>query len=261
MQYKPAETSKFRSHLEARVASELDRHFVRYAYESREGLPDLSQLRYLPDFRVISAPLKLSLPVWIECKPQQFLYDLRDELDVTRKFGEYFCEPVSVESCGSVDLYRMGANLSELAKPKRLAELTGLDVLLVGGAGAKSRLSVLLKKSSIVFDRQHPFVNWRGYSERIERERRETEARACAEEARQAYEKQKAEAEARAYKEKRQLIELVKAAPHKMANRYAGECVSCGCDVLSGLGSLRAIFDASGNRFHRILCGECCDYD
>jgi hypothetical protein len=253
MQYAPAKSHQFRSQLEARVASELDRHHVRYDYESREGLPALSELQYLPDFRVISAPLELQLPVWIECKPQQFLYDLRDWLNVTRKYGEYFSEPVPVDGCSSSDLSRMGPNIAELAKPKRLAELTGFGVLVVGNAGVKSRLSVLMKQSSIVFDRQHPFVNWRGHLERLERERREAAAKA----ARARYEKEMAEAEAQRAKEEMQLIERVKAAPHRMLNRFPGDCICCGCDVVPGDGSLRSLVDSSQRRTHYILCQQC----
>ena len=80
----------FRSHLEVLVAQELDEHGVNWDYERFVTLPNGPQVRYLPDFTINSANPALQLPQWVEAKPQQFLYDLRDLLGVTRRNGERF---------------------------------------------------------------------------------------------------------------------------------------------------------------------------
>lgn len=158
----------FRSDLERKVSEELTRLEVRWRYEVPVQLPGGIQVMYLPDFVIDEAKPDLALPAWVECKPMQMLYNLRDTLGVTRKVGEYFKDDVTVDGLSSADLH--DRDLAELAKPKRLAELTGLDILLVGSVQATTSLSVLLTASGCVLSRRHPFVNQRGVARQRERD-------------------------------------------------------------------------------------------
>ena len=169
-----AQRHSFRSSLEKKVAIELDRLNVDWTYEQPPSLPPSVKLGYLPDFTIHDAPDWLELPSWIECKPQEWLYDLRDDIGVTRKAGEYFQQDVHADA-DSEWLRREG--FKELWKPKRLAELTGEAVLVIGGVGGRRRLSILMDSDELVFSRSQPFVNAREAERQKERERKEQEAR------------------------------------------------------------------------------------
>lgn len=155
-----SEAGGFRSALERKVADELDRHGVAWRYEVPIDTPDGRRMSYLPDFTIDDSRDELQLPAWVECKPQQMLYDLRDALGVTRRAGEFFSTDVHVEGVTPRNLRDMG--LAELAKPKTLADATGLGVLVIGTVSGTRTMSALMLPGRITFSRSHPFVNWPG---------------------------------------------------------------------------------------------------
>lgn len=138
----------FRSALERAVAAELDRLGVSWSYEVAVSLPT-GRVNYLPDFTINVDASHFGLPRWVECKPQQQIYTLRDVTGVTRRAGEYFKADVTVEGLTAAHL--VDYDLQELAKPKRLAELSGEPVLVVGGVQGTSSLSALLTEDGVVF--------------------------------------------------------------------------------------------------------------
>ena len=245
----------FRSRLEEAVAAELNEHNVLWEYEIPPVLPDGLQIRYLPDFLIHMASPELELPAWVECKPQDFIYCLRDALDLTRRYGERFAHPIEVTGCGSQELRDRG--FSELWKPKRLAELSGRNVLVLGGVGCTSRLSVEMRPDRIVFSRSHPFVNWPAVVRAQEREAQALEHERQAEIARARWEeRQRAVARERAIAQQ-QLATAARQAPHAGLNRYDSDCCSCGVQVAPHAGSLRRLRLASGGSRFMVLCADC----
>lgn len=219
----------FRSNLERDVARELDAHGVQWRYEVAVTLPDGRPVRrYLPDFTIDEAIHELQLPAWVECKPQQMLYELRDALGVTRRAGEYFQTDVHVEGVDGATMRSRG--FDELWKPKALAELTGLAVLIVGGVQGTNKLTVEMRPDEIVFSRTHPFANWRGYLRAIERERAQIEhERRMAEWRRQDAERAAKMARERADRATR-LTDFVRrtvAAHTRYTPRFASTCIRC----------------------------------
>ena len=162
------------SELERSVARELDEAGVSFVYEQQVVLADGTSPKYLPDFTIIEAPQALRLPEYVEVKPQSFLYELRDLLGVTRMHGERFREDISVDGgkTTSQHLEKYAdpkSSIWELFKPKRLAEVTNRSVLVVGNVQGTNSLSVLMRSDSIVFSREHPFVNSTGEQRKAER--------------------------------------------------------------------------------------------
>lgn len=243
----------FRSQLERDVAAELDRHAVEWRYEVRVILPGGVQPMYLPDFTIDAAPDALRLPAWVECKPQQMLYDLRDTLGVTRRAGEYFEDDVTVEG---VDAAAMRAyDIAELWKPKRLAELSGEDILVVGGVARTRTLTATMRPDGVVFSRSHPFANWPGHQKRIEQER---QRRYWAEESQRQREQWEAQQQARelaAQAERRRSVAAIVAHFKPIEPRFASGCHGCGRHGSDG-GVYRPTFNDGAERWVRI-CPSC----
>jgi hypothetical protein len=243
----------FRSHLEVLVAQELDEHGVNWDYERPVVLPKRPPLPYLPDFTINTASAALELPRWVEAKPQQFLYDLRDILGITRRHGDRFSGEVVREEITAKDLRDM--LVQELWKPKRLAELTGESVLVVGTVGGTSCLSVEMCVNSIRFSPQHPFVNWLGVQKAKERERKRLQWEAeAAERQRLWHEQQEQQRRAAA----RQLQETLRF-KHLGPTKWNRACFGCGAFVQAGAGSLRKVLFTDGNHEWRVLCSSCCN--
>jgi hypothetical protein len=260
VEYTPPTGSGFRSHLERQVAAELDAQAVDYSYESTEGLPGLDQLRYLPDFKINRARAELHLPEWVECKPQEFLYDLRDVLGITRSHGERFKTPIPLTNCTAQTLLAMGERIAELAKPKRLAEITGKSVLVVGKVGATESMSIQMHADQILFSRSQPFVNWLGVqkarereAQRLEFERRNEEWRKRneAELAQSAFQRQQAAAN------QDKVMLAIRQSPSRGPNRFSGFCCDCKSHVLPGYGDLRRVAYSDGSLRSHILCLQC----
>ena len=255
-QYKaPHAPGKFRSQLEVLVASELTARGVDWSYEVPVTLGNGSQLRYLPDFLINKASADLELPKWVECKPQQFLYELRDTLDLTRRYGDKFSTPIELEGCDSKEL--MNRDIQELWKPKRLAEITGESVLVVGGVGRVSTLTVQMNAKSMTFSRTNPFVNWKAVQQARERSARDARYKELAARQKAEYE---AAAEARRQNQIQQranLLAHVHQAPSRGTNRYESECCECGAFVPKGAGSLRSVLLADLSSRFFVLCPKC----
>jgi len=218
------------SELERSVARELDEAGVSFVYEQQVVLSDGTSPKYLPDFTIIEAPQALRLPEYVEVKPQSFLYELRDLLGVTRMHGERFREAVSVNGgkTTSQHLEKYAdpkSSIWELFKPKRLAEVTNRSVLVVGSVQGTNSLSVLMRSDSIVFSREHPFVNSTG--ERRKAERIAANERWRAQEAdRQQQRQRDALAHAAAAQKKTAEIAAWAAQPRKAA-KFDGVCSAC----------------------------------
>jgi len=250
----------FRSRLEIEVAAELDAHEVEWGYEQPVIFPDGTSPFYLPDFTIHDANEALHLPAWVEVKPQQFLYDLRDTLGVTRRCGDKFKTDVQVTG---VDWKRLKeTKIEELWKPKRLAETTGEAVMVVGGVGGTSRLSVEMRPYEIVFSREHPFVNWPGHLHKIEVEDRERQWAAN----RVRYEREEQQrAEARAIADKHEAaqnrqkdadnLRAAKTWPRVGATRYNATCVSCRTGVPAQTGNLYKVGEFSTTWV--VVCPKC----
>lgn len=242
----------FRSHLEVLVAKELDHHQVEWDYEHPVTLQNGQSLRYLPDFTIKSSSPELKLPAWIEAKPQDFLYSLRDLLGVTRQHGDRFAGEVICEKIKAKDLQEM--LVQELWKPKRLAELTGKSVLVLGTVGGTSSLSIEMFEDSICFSREHPFVNWLGVQRAKEREQKRLQWEAeTAERQRQWQAQQQRIAERRL----QQVAETLRF-PHLGQTKWDRYCFGCDVMVPAGGGSLRKVQFTDGNHQWRVLCFNCC---
>lgn len=240
----------FRSHLERQVAGELTRLGVSWRYEVAVSLPGRSFIPYLPDFTIDVDAAHLGIPTWVECKPQQMLYTLRDVTGVTRRAGEYFKADVTVEGITAADF--VAQDQAELAKPKRLAELSGQPVLVVGGVQGTNSLSVLLTESSAVFSRTNPFVNQRGVQRAQEQARRAAES-----EARMAvWEKQRQEREARDQTMRDQIVAFAVRNLDGMLPRFASPCLGCRTHGTEGQ-VYRVPYSDGVERWERI-CLRCC---
>lgn len=240
---------KFRSHLEVLVSKELDAHGVDWEYERPIYGRNNLQLPYLPDFTINSADQSLRLPMFIEVKPQDFLYLLRDLLGVTRSHGDRFAGEVVCKDVTAKDLQNM--LVQELWKPKRLAEMTGESILVVGTVGAVSSLSIEMCADSIKFSRQHPFVNSVGIERAKERERK-----------RQQWEAESMERQA-LWRQEQKLNQQIKINEtlrfrHLGATKWDRYCFGCRDFVQAGSGSLRKVQFTDGSHEWRVLCSNCC---
>jgi len=234
----------FRSKLEADVAAELDRHGVEYSYEQPVDLPNGVRPRYLPDFTIHHADDDLEIPKWIEAKPIDFLYSLRDDLGVTRRAGERFSGTVEVEGVTHETI--KGRQIEEMWKPKLLAELTRESVLVVGGVGGQSKLSVTMHPEGVSFSREQPFVNWAGVIR--SRERAENQARYAAERAewQRLHDVQVQEIQRAATLTVQTILEH----PSHGAPRFASSCA--GCRSMTDTGSLHRVNDG-----WKVVCAAC----
>lgn len=247
------EDNVYRSRLEREVAQEMTRLGIAWSYEMKVELPGGRTVPYLPDFTLFDAPDELEMTVWVECKPQQMLYQLRDATGVTRRAGEYFKADVIVEGITSADLMDMG--LDELAKPKRLAELSRFPLLVVGGVGGTNKLSVCMHHDQIVFSRSHPFVNQRGVELRAERENRAEERRQEAERWRAEYERKERERQEGQGAIRSQNVRNIIQRFTGVAPRFASRCHGCLTHGEDGK-VYRVRFDDRTERWERI-CEAC----
>ena len=246
----------FRSRLELEVAGELDELFVDWSYEQPVILPDGHSPRYLPDFTIHSADEELELPSWVEAKPQQFLYDIRDTLGVTRRAGEKFHNPVTVGPIEHDTIKSMG--IEELWKPKLLAEITGESVLVVGGVGGNSKLSVQMNPTTIEFRRDHPFVNWPGVLKRREADQRREESKLRHEQYLREREERQAEWETRHTSGLHRNFDLIrKVQVHKDCGPPRFESPCCGCNLGTMTGTLYRVELVGGGSRWMVVCAAC----
>jgi hypothetical protein len=245
----------FRSRLEFEVAQELDEHDVDWGYEQPVILPDGASPHYLPDFTIHESDDELELPQWVEAKPQQFLYDLRDTLGVTRRAGEKFSGGVSVDGVMHSDLKSMG--IDELWKPKLLAEITGETVLVVGGVGGSSKLTVDMTPRGVHFRRDHPFANWAGVLKRQEAERQRQEAAERHAEYERQREQREAEWNARRHQVHRNIDLARKVMLHKDCGAPRFESPCSGCNVATLTGTLYKVDLVGGGSRWMIVCQAC----
>lgn len=180
----------FRSASEAKVAHELDNLHVPWQYErpaERTVLfPDGTVLGYLPDFTLgpCSRDHELELTVWLEVKPSELLYVVRDHLGCPERLeGSFFAEASAKEL--------QAAGLEEIWKPKRLAELSGLGVLVVNRINRNRTLSALMTPTGVELSKSHPLVNYRQVVRNRERDEQATRQRAEMERRQAAYEEQR----------------------------------------------------------------------
>jgi hypothetical protein len=218
----PATMPEFRSSLEHKVALELDAHGASWGYEVPVVFADGTSPYYLPDFTIYEAPSEVRLPRWIEVKPMDFLYDLRDTLGITRRYGPRF----SGIATDTATAEQVKALESETWKAKMLAEATDEPVLVVGGVGGDSRLSVTMRRYSIDFQRDHPFVNWVGHTRRQEREAQRAQWAADRDERERQAASLEAQREATRSAENERLLALIARLPRSPA-RYDGMCQFC----------------------------------
>lgn len=167
---------RFRSGLEADVARALDQFSVTWEYElpAHEAMLRLRPMyaasaappvRYLPDFTIVEAPDDLALPMFVEVKPAELLYALRDRAGCPERF-----EGTRQAQIDANTLHSEG--FDEVWKPKALAELYQVDVLITARLNATSSVSVLATPTGLEFSKSHPAVNRRGVLARQERDRR-----------------------------------------------------------------------------------------
>lgn len=175
----PFEGVLFRSHLELAVAKELSALDVFWDYEVcpwciRKVRPVESPPRrcactggpvnYLPDFRILIADAELDLPQWVEVKPAELLYAVRDALGLPEDLGGEACAVATTSDQWSK------SDVAEIHKPLALAERTGKSVLVVSAINRHRTLSVLCGPGGMTLSKWHPAVNWKGHQRRVEQE-------------------------------------------------------------------------------------------
>jgi hypothetical protein len=235
---------QFRSVLEADVARFLDECAVHWRYEV---WTDYTR-RYLPDFTIDWAADYLNLPRWVEVKPQEMLYDLRDALGVPELFqGEWRVEGVSAGG-----ILNLNAKFVELYKPKRLTEVAaddllqktplstaqmrsreGIGVLVTAVANRTRTLSVEMDACGVTFSRSHPFVNRKGALRDAERAAERERWRLESEERDRQYAANQARYQAEAAELRRQREEFSRrflahvAVTSGRRAKYPGKCRAC----------------------------------
>lgn len=174
---------QFRSVLEVNVAEQLDALDIGWVYE--RAVPGV---RYLPDFLLTGtrsdwttsepADPDMQLPAYIEVKPPEALYAIRDAVGLGERFeGHYRYDLTWREVAEMAD---------ELHKPKRLAEHLNADVLVAHAINRNRTLAVVMHPDGLTVTRDHPLVNWKSVVAEREAEarRREWELRNAEERAR-----------------------------------------------------------------------------
>ena len=246
----------YRSTIERHVAEELQRLNIEFGYEEPWTNPHTGKsVPYLPDFtiRASSRADEFELPKWVEVKPQQMIYDLFEDLGLKRKYSAWFTEPIG-KPLTSNDLQER--QFHELRKPKRLAELSGESVLVVGTVRATARLSVEMRPDLIVFSRSHPFVNQRGIEKELEKERRRAENEARW----RAYEQERAARNAREQAERQRDAAarcrlVMQRSALSVPPRFNSRCEGCGIDGADG--SVYGINTQSGQMEWFRICIKC----
>lgn len=251
-------SGEFRSRLEALVAQEMTSLGVSWKYEHPVSLPNGRSVNYLPDFLITHSPAELQLPRWVECKPQEFLYDLRTAMGIDRAHGERFKSPIAVSDVDSRVLSGLG--FLELAKPKRLSEVSGESVLVVGRVRGIETLSVEMEPEKIIFSRSHPLVNQLGIQKDKERKERlaELQRKAYARQANLAAANSRMELVARTARIRNRLnVAKVINQSEKGRNKYNGQCFGCSSYIQAGKGFLfHASVNGAGWQFY-VICKDC----
>jgi len=157
----------FRSGLEAAVAKNLDDMGVEWAYE--RGVEGVN--KYLPDFTILESLTAMQFPQWIEVKPPELLYAVRDHLGIPERFVDDVRADITAQQ-----IYDAG--LSEIWKPKALAEHQHEAVLVVSKINRNRTLSIEMYPEHVVLSKRHPGVNWREVKKEEERQRRQAQWRA-----------------------------------------------------------------------------------
>lgn len=216
---------QMRSKLERHVAEFLDELHVGWKYEEpvqHEG----RIVYYKPDFLIVGTYPHLDLddemdPMlncgarWVEVKPQEFIYALRDHLGVPeRASGQHV--RVTAEALAE-------AAIEELWKPKRLAELTGRDVLVLGSVNRDRTLSATMQSDGVLFRTDHPLVNYRGVLKAQEkaRQREQWQREAAARQAEYQREQRRRDAE------RLEVFGQIIRHSHRIVSRYDGTCEWC----------------------------------
>lgn len=205
-----------RSDLEASVYSGLLKMGVQVSYEEPSGY----EVPYLPDFTwtgefeaqdqaeeyasyvtaYMASGGKCCHFRWMEVKPQEFIYKLFNECLSAQGTS---ARQISPRFKGAID-YKLDHKwlwarkswhevFEELARPKKLAEVSGNNVLVMATTGGTETLSACLTPDGIIFERNHPLVNGRGWFLQMERRRKEAERAREAEAARVAWEQREQE--------------------------------------------------------------------
>jgi len=200
----------FKSALEAKVAEELDDFRVIWEYEKKAD--ETPELGYLPDFTIVQAWDDLELPQWIEVKPADLLYAIRDKAGLDEHFTGSFTFGLT-----AADL--LDAGFPEAAKPKALAERSGLGVLITAKLNRSRTISVLAAPDHIVISREHPAVCWQSVVKERERQLRQAQYAAEAEQR---------EAERAAREADRWNLVVQTARTDGRPARFSGRCWACG---------------------------------
>lgn len=154
---------QMRSGLEVTVAQTLDQLGVDWLYEAPAPVAG-----YIPDFTIVAARPDMQLTRWLEVKPADLLYEVRNIFGLPELLDG---SPITVYA--TVD--RMHElHIQEIHKPQRLAAATGEDVLVVSALNRTSTLSITCHGDRLTFSKWHPAVNWRA----VEKRRREAAERA-----------------------------------------------------------------------------------
>jgi hypothetical protein len=251
----------FRSRLESEVAAELDRLNIHHAYEQpwiRES-DGYQPKTYLPDFTIepSEAAEALWLPRWVEVKPQKFLYQLFETFNLARRYGDRFEQPFSITNIDHVEMRKR--HIEELWKPKYLAELTGENVLIVGGVNKTKTLSVEMAPDQIIFSRTHPFVNQEGVRQEERRRQREEEweaERIARERMWRADQERRQREEDRRNRTALEQVRKVITGPSMGTPRFASPCMGCGQRVQQHA-SLYRVLMSSGTQEWRVVCFQC----
>lgn len=218
---------QFRSKLELHVARHLDDLGLGWQYE-RPVEHNGRRIRYLPDFTMVTdAPEaeEWAAPDFIEVKPQEFIYSLRDHLGVDEHLNG------DMEREHGADAARLRElDIEELWKPKALAELLGCTVLVCGGVNRSRTLSVLMQPHRMVFQRNHPIVNTKGVLAEAEREAKRQRWAAEAERWREEMDRRERERELERQRVQAARLEsagrLIRHAERRQA-RFDGTCRWC----------------------------------
>lgn len=212
---------QFRSKLELHVARHLDDLGLGWQYE-RPVEHNGRRIRYLPDFTMVTDTPEAeewAAPDFIEVKPQEFIYSLRDHLGVDEHLDGDMEREHEADAAHLRDL-----DIEELWKPKALAELLGCTVLVCGGVNRSRTLSVLMQPDRMVFQRNHPIVNTKGVLAEAEREAKRQRWAAEAERWRQQREQEQAQRQAARLE---QFGRLIRHADRRQA-QFEGQCWWCG---------------------------------
>lgn len=161
---------KFDSALEFQVANDMDEIGLgeHWGHHVPSGFP----VYYEPDFTIFKQPCMnpqcgvcdeyewagdyLKLPRWIEVKPAELLYAVRNAVGLDQRFEGEHRSPLTAEHLDEI-------TTGELGKVKRLAEFAGQSVLVVERMNRHRKLSLLLTPEEVQFSRSHPAVNHQGF--------------------------------------------------------------------------------------------------